>query len=45
MLLVALDTAVIAAAPFVFLGKAKPKEKLNLGVKIGIVWYSQPCWH
>ena len=37
VLLVVLDTAVIAAALFVFLGRTKLKEKLNLGVKIGIV--------
>lgn len=37
LLLVILDTAVIAAALFVFLGRTKIKEKLNIGVKIGIV--------
>jgi beta-glucosidase len=37
VLLVVLDTAVIAAALFVFLGRTKFKEKLNIGVKIGIV--------
>lgn len=37
VLLVVLDTAVLAAALFVFLGRTKLKEKLNLGVKIGIV--------
>ena len=37
VLLVVLDTAVLAAALFVFLGRTKFKEKLNTGVKIGIV--------
>ena len=37
MLLVILDTAVISAALLVFLGRTKLKEKLNIGVKIGIV--------
>lgn len=37
VLLVVLDTAVIAAALFVFLGRTTLKEKLNIGVKIGIV--------
>ena len=37
VLLVVLDTAVIAAALFVFLGRTKLKDKLNTGVKIGIV--------
>ncbi len=37
VLLVVLDTAVIAAALFVFLGRTKLKERLNLGVKISIV--------
>ncbi len=37
VLLVVLDTAVIAAALFVFLGRTKFKEKLNIAVKIGIV--------
>ncbi len=37
VLLVVLNTAVIAAALFVFLGRTKFKEKLNIGVKIGIV--------
>jgi len=37
VLLVVLDTAVIAAALFVFLGRTALKEKLNIGVKIGIV--------
>ena len=37
VLLVVLDTAVIAAALFVFLGRTKLQERLNLGVKISIV--------
>ena len=37
VLLVVLDTAVISAALLVFLGRTKLKEKLNIGVKIGIV--------
>ncbi|MDE6841802.1 MAG: glycoside hydrolase family 3 C-terminal domain-containing protein [Oscillospiraceae bacterium] len=37
VLLVVLDTAVIAAALFVFLGRTTLREKLNIAVKIGIV--------
>ena len=37
VLLVVLDTAVISAALFVFLGRTKLKEKLNIGIKIGMV--------
>lgn len=37
VLLVILDTVVISAALLVFLGRTKLKEKLNVGVKVGIV--------
>jgi len=37
VLLVALDTAVIAATLFVFLGRSQWNKKLSIGMKIGIV--------